>query len=1485
MRLLRTVPLLLLIVTAVLAQNPPVSVSVDAQAGRHPINPNIYGLVSGTKNDLAATNFTINRGGGNGTSTYNWQINAANRASDWYFESVPDSSQTSGYDAFVRQTRAANGAQPLLTIPMINYLAKVDPSGRMLWSYSIAKYGPQTGSDPYNPDAGNGISAATGRPIAGNDPLDAHTPNSVSIQQAWVQQLISTWGLAASGGIQFYIMDNEPSLWSRTHRDIHPDPQTYNEVLSDYVKYAGAVRALDPNAMIVGPEEWSWWAMFLSGHDQQNGISGPGSDYKTHSQTYYYPWLLQQLYAHQQSTGQQLLNVLSTHYYPMELTNPNDDSFAGQLTRNQSTRALWDPNYVDPSWFSQVGVNGGIVNLIPTLKSWVDQYYPGLQTAVTGYNWGDETNLNGATTQADVLGIFGREGLDLATRTVPVNPSPTYLAMQLYRNYDGNLSTFGDTSISAAVENPDNVSSFAAVRSSDGALTVMVINKQQGTTPVTVNLANFETDGMARAWQVASATQTAITELGSVPITDHTITATLPSQSITLFVISPQAVTSAPAAPNGLQATVASGSVSLTWNASAGATSYTVSRGTVHGGRYVNVGSVTNTSPDFLNLQPWGRVPYSDTGLTNGTTYYYVVSGTNTAGTSPNSVELAVTPIQPPTFSSSASASPSPSTQGTSTTIQATVTCTTNGMTNGSIQVRVLDPNGEPVATQNFSSQSFTAQQSHTYSLTLMPATAGTYTVQAGVFGATGQLWNWNPSAGTVTVNSSVAFTSSATASSTLVPGETAAISVTVTETGAGGLTKGNVELQILNPTGSPVATRIWSAQNFTTGQSLPYSYSWSPIRTMAAGTYSVQIGVLDANSTHYYHLNTDATITLTGPAPAASITATAGTPQSTAVSTAFAAALQAIVKDASGNPVSGAKVTFTAPSTGAGASFGTSATATTVTDTTGQAIAPPLKANSTVGSYAVTASVAGATATASFSLTNTAGAPASITATAGTPQSAVSNTAFTAALQATVKDTGGNPLSGVTVTFTTPSMGASALFGTSATATAVTNSSGQATTPTLTANSTLGTYVVTANVTGVTAAAGFNLTNTAGASASITSTAGTPQNAAVSTAFTTALQATVKDAGGNPVSGVTVTFTAPATGASALFGTSTTATAVTDSSGQATAPTLTANSTPGTYTVTASVAGMLPIAGFSLTNAASALGSTTTTDSVTPSSGAGTNQSFAFKYSSTNGSTYLNSVYALISGGLSGVGACYAIYYPSLNALYLDNDTGTAWIGPLAPGAAGTLQNSQCIINMATTTAIGGGNTLTLTLAVSFKASFVGTKTVFGYAYDNGGLNSKWQTLGTWTPSMAVNMPPTADSVTPSSGSGLNQSFAFKYSSANGYNYLNEVLALINGGLSASGGCYVAYFPGSNALYLDSDTGPAWIGPLTPGTAGTLQNSECTINGATTTAVGSGNTLTLTLSVSFKASFAGTQTLFGYAYDNAGLSSDWQTLGTWTSH
>jgi len=203
-----------------------------------------------------------------------------------------------------------------------------------------------------------------------------------------------------------------------------------------------------------------------------------------------------------------------------------------QLRRNRSTRSLWDPNYIDESWINDR------VQLVPRLKTWVNSYYPGTLTGITEYNWGAENHINGATTQADILGIFGREGLDLGTRwTTPDASTPTYKAMKMYRNYDGGKSTFGDVSVSASVPNPDNLSAYAALRSSDGKLTVMVISKVlSGSTPVTVNLANYVGTGSAQAWQLTASN--AITRLADVALAGNAVNTTVPAQSITLLVIS-----------------------------------------------------------------------------------------------------------------------------------------------------------------------------------------------------------------------------------------------------------------------------------------------------------------------------------------------------------------------------------------------------------------------------------------------------------------------------------------------------------------------------------------------------------------------------------------------------------------------------------------------------------------------------------------------------------------------------------------------------------------------------------------------------------------------------------------------------------------------------------------------------------------------------------------------------------------------------------
>ncbi len=354
------------------------------------------------------------------------------------------------------------------------------------------------------------------------------------------------------------------------------------------------------------------------------------------------------------------------------------------------------------------------------------------------------------------------------------------------------------------------------------------------------------------------------------------------------------------------------------------------------------------------------------------------------------------------------------------------------------------------------------------------------------------------------------------------------------------------------------------------------------------AGSYSVTASVAG--------VATPATFSLTNTAgTAASVTATGGTPQSTGISTAFANPLQVTVKDLGNNPVAGVTVNFVVPGSGASAAL---SAASAVTNGSGVA-SVTATANATAGSYSVTASVAGVTTPATFSLTNTAGTAASVTATGGTPQSTGISTAFANPLQVTVKDLGNNPVAGVTVNFVVPGGGASAALSA---ASAVTNGSGVASV-TATANATAGSYSVTASVAGVATPATFSLTNTAGTAASVTATGGTPQSTGISTAFANPLQVTVKDLGNNPVAGVTVNFVVPGSGASAALSA---ASAVTNGSGVASV-TATANATAGSYSVTASVAGVATPATFSLTNTAGTAASVTATGGTPQSTGIST--------------------------------------------------------------------------------------------------------------------------------------------------------------------------------------------------------------------------------------------------------------------------------------
>jgi hypothetical protein len=516
------------------------ALSVAAGSGRHAISPYVYGM-NGADEDLARElALPVNRFGGNATTRYNWQNDTSNHASDWYFENLPNDNPNPGAlpdgsssDRFVDQN-LRTGTASLLTMPLIGWTPK---SRAVSCGFGVAKYGPQQSTDPWQPNCGNGVTSG-GADLTGNDPTDTSTAITPAFVQGWIAHLTAKYGNAANGGVRFYDLDNEPMLWPDTHRDVHPAPTSYDEMRTRTYAYAAAIKASDPAAATLGPVEWGWTGYFWSALDWSAGGAwwNAPQDRLAHGDVPFVRWYLQQMRAYEQQHGTRILDYVDVHYYPQAggVSLSPAGNQATQDLRLRSTRSLWDATYVDESWI------GEAVRLVPMMREWVAADYPGTKLAVTEYNWGGLEHVNGALAEADVLGIFGREGLDLATLWAPPSAAqPGAYAFRMYRNYDGAGGRFGETSVQATSADQSRLAVYAAERSGDGALTLMVINKTA--TPLTsrVSLTGFTPAASAARWRYGTADLGAIVREADVAVSGGAIDATFAPLALTLLVVAP----------------------------------------------------------------------------------------------------------------------------------------------------------------------------------------------------------------------------------------------------------------------------------------------------------------------------------------------------------------------------------------------------------------------------------------------------------------------------------------------------------------------------------------------------------------------------------------------------------------------------------------------------------------------------------------------------------------------------------------------------------------------------------------------------------------------------------------------------------------------------------------------------------------------------------------------------------------------------------
>jgi hypothetical protein len=514
------------------------ALSVDANAGVRAISPNIYGMNFAPEALAKELRIPVSRWGGNFTTRYNWKLDTANRASDWYFENLPEDNPNpaalpngSAVDRFVEQGKRT-GTSSLITVPMIGWTPK---SRAVACSFSIAKYGPQQQHAPDYADCGNGV-RVDGSPVTGNNPADTSIAVNQTFVQDWVRHLTGKYGAAANGGVRYYNLDQEPSLWSTEHRDVHPAPVGYDEIRARTYTYGAAIKAVDPGAKTFGPAEYGWEAYFYSAKDWASGGNWQETrvDRRAHGDVPFSAWYLQQMKLYEQQHHTRILDYFDLHYYPQApgVSLSPAGSAATQALRLRSTRSLWDPAYADESWI------GDKVMLLPRMRDWVQANYPGTRIAVGEYDWGALDHYNGALAEADALGIFGREGADLAALwNAPRATDPVAYAFRVYRNYDGLGHGFGETSVRATSADQGRLAIYAAKRASDGALTMTIINKTSQALTSRVSLANFSPATTAAIYRYSPDNLGAITRQPDQIVAAGGFGGVVPAWSITLVVL------------------------------------------------------------------------------------------------------------------------------------------------------------------------------------------------------------------------------------------------------------------------------------------------------------------------------------------------------------------------------------------------------------------------------------------------------------------------------------------------------------------------------------------------------------------------------------------------------------------------------------------------------------------------------------------------------------------------------------------------------------------------------------------------------------------------------------------------------------------------------------------------------------------------------------------------------------------------------------
>lgn len=525
MKLIGTSILLLIFNLNIFSQS--VNFLITVEESPRMISPYIYGT-----NQLLTEqeNWSAIRQGGNRLTGYNWENNASNAGTDYlnssdnfltWIAGIQNENEPGIVTTKFREKSIQLNAYSLITLQLAGYVAR-DKKGTVTEQQTAPSSRWRT------------VKFAKGSAFT----LQPDTSDNFVYIDEYVNFLVNRFGMAnTSTGIKGYALDNEPALWTTTHPRIHPLKARCVEMVQKAIDVSSAVKNVDPYLEIFGPVLYGFNAYYNFQSAEDWDSVKAGTNYQ-----WFIDYYLDKMKQAEINSGKRLLDVLDIHWYPEakgtnRITEINANTTADKLARVQAPRTLWDNHYTENSWIGQWF--GAYLPLIPRLKQSINTYYPGTKLAITEFSYGGENDITGAIAMADVLGIFGKYDVYLATYWQLDSPS-SYVsaAYKIYRNYDGSNSKFGDYYLPAVTSDSVNTSVYGSLNNNGNEIHLVVINKKLNeSTNGNFSISSSHNIINGRVWKLDS-NSSAISEISQVTnIFNNSFSYTLPAGSVCHFVL------------------------------------------------------------------------------------------------------------------------------------------------------------------------------------------------------------------------------------------------------------------------------------------------------------------------------------------------------------------------------------------------------------------------------------------------------------------------------------------------------------------------------------------------------------------------------------------------------------------------------------------------------------------------------------------------------------------------------------------------------------------------------------------------------------------------------------------------------------------------------------------------------------------------------------------------------------------------------------